>query len=114
YHGAAPSGSVGTREWGLGRLIHALGEIAGLERIRYTTSHPGDVDDGLIAAHRDVRQLMPFLHLPVQSGSDRVLAAMNRRHSADGYRRVVERLRAARSDLALSTDLIVEIGRAHV
>ena len=86
----------------LGELIRALAEIAGPRpRIRYTTSHPRDVDDELIAAHRDVPQLMPFLHLPVQIGSDRVLAAMNRRHTADDYRRIVERLRAARPDLAL-------------
>ena len=103
YHGDAPDGG----EWGLGELVRALAEIAGLDRIRYTTSHPRDVDDGLIAAHRDVPQLMPFLHLPVQSGSDRVLAAMNRRHTAADYRRTVERLRAARPDLALSSDFIV-------
>jgi tRNA-2-methylthio-N6-dimethylallyladenosine synthase len=103
YHGAAPDHG----NWGLARLIRALAEIAGLERIRYTTSHPRDVDDALVAAHRDVPQLMPFLHLPVQSGSDRVLAAMNRRHRADDYRRTVERLRAARPDLALSSDFIV-------
>ena len=103
YHGATPDGG----EWSLGRLIHALAEIAGLERIRYTTSHPGDVDEELIAAHRDVKQLMPFLHLPVQSGSDRVLAAMNRRHSADDYRRLVERFSAARTDMAFSSDFIV-------
>jgi tRNA-2-methylthio-N6-dimethylallyladenosine synthase len=103
YRGAAPNGG----EWRLGELIRALAEIAGLARLRYTTSHPRDVDDGLIAAHREVPQLMPFLHLPVQSGSDRVLAAMNRRHTADQYRRAVDRLRGARSDLALSSDLIV-------
>jgi tRNA-2-methylthio-N6-dimethylallyladenosine synthase len=76
-------------------------------RLRYTTSHPLDVDDELVAAHRDVPLLMPFLHLPAQSGSDRVLAAMNRRHTVDDYRRVVNRLRAARADLALSSDFIV-------
>src|SRR6059058_2109599 len=103
YHGAAPDNG----EWGLGELIRALARLPGLHRIRYTTSHPRDVDDGLIAAHRDVPQLMPFLHLPVQSGSDRVLAAMNRRHGADQYRRAVDRLRAARPDLALSSDFIV-------
>ncbi|MBV8118879.1 MAG: tRNA (N6-isopentenyl adenosine(37)-C2)-methylthiotransferase MiaB [Alphaproteobacteria bacterium] len=103
YHGKGPDGEA----WGLGRLIYALAELPGLKRIRYTTSHPRDVDDELIAAHRDVPQLMPFLHLPVQSGSDHVLAAMNRRHTADDYRRIVSRLRAARPDLALSTDLIV-------
>jgi len=103
YHGIGPNGE----EWGLGKLIRALSELSGLHRIRYTTSHPRDVDDELIAAHRDVPQLMPFLHLPVQSGSDRILTAMNRRHSVDDYRRVVDRLRKARADLALSTDLIV-------
>ncbi|HEX7966672.1 MAG TPA: tRNA (N6-isopentenyl adenosine(37)-C2)-methylthiotransferase MiaB [Stellaceae bacterium] len=103
YRGAAPAGD----EWGLGRLIRALAEIEDLVRIRYTTSHPLDVDDALIAAHRDVPQLMPFLHLPVQSGSDRMLAAMNRRHTADDYRRVIGRLRAARADIAFSSDFIV-------
>jgi tRNA-2-methylthio-N6-dimethylallyladenosine synthase len=103
YHGASPEGG----EWGLGELIAGLAEIPGIARLRYTTSHPKDVDDGLIAAHRDVAALMPFLHLPVQSGSDRVLAAMNRRHTADQYRRTVERLRGARPDLALSSDFIV-------
>jgi tRNA-2-methylthio-N6-dimethylallyladenosine synthase len=103
YHGEGPDGG----EWGLGDLVRALAEIPRLDRIRYTTSHPRDVDERLIAAHRDVPQLMPFLHLPVQSGSDRVLAAMNRRHTAADYRRIVERLRTARPDLALSTDLIV-------
>ena len=103
YHGTAPAGGV----WGLGELIGALAKLPGVERLRYTTSHPSDVDDGLIAAHRDVPELMPQLHLPVQSGSDRVLAAMNRRHTADDYRRTVERLRQARADLALSSDFIV-------
>jgi tRNA-2-methylthio-N6-dimethylallyladenosine synthase len=108
YHGAAPSnGPKGGSEWGLGELIRALAEIPGLDRLRYTTSHPRDVDDGLIAAHRDIKQLMPFLHLPVQSGSDRVLAAMNRKHTADQYRRTVAGLRGARPDLALSSDFIV-------
>jgi tRNA-2-methylthio-N6-dimethylallyladenosine synthase len=107
YHGAAPDGSTSGGEWGLGELIRALAGLPGLGRIRYTTSHPRDVDDGLIAAHHDVPQLMPFLHLPVQSGSDRVLAAMNRRHTADEYKRIVERLCKARSDLALSSDFIV-------
>ena len=103
YHGEGPGG----QEWGLARLIRALAALPGLDRIRYTTSHPRDVDDGLVAAHRDVPQLMPFLHLPVQSGSDRMLTAMNRRHRVKDYRRIVARLRAARPDLALSTDLIV-------
>jgi tRNA-2-methylthio-N6-dimethylallyladenosine synthase len=103
YHGAAPDGG----EWRLGRLICAIAEIDGIERIRYTTSYPADHDDDLIRAHAEVPQLMPFLHLPVQSGSDRILAAMNRRHRADDYRRLVDRLRAARDDLALSSDFIV-------
>jgi tRNA-2-methylthio-N6-dimethylallyladenosine synthase len=103
YHGEAPAGGV----WGLGRLIRGLAEIEGLERLRYTTSHPRDVDDELVAAHRDVPALMPYLHLPVQSGSDRVLAAMNRKHTGETYRRTVDRLREARPDLALSSDFIV-------
>ena len=104
YRGTAPRGA---EDWGLGRLIRGLAEIPGLARIRYTTSHPRDMDDGLIAAHRDVDACMPFLHLPVQSGSDRMLAAMNRGHRADDYRRLVARLRAARPDIALSSDFIV-------
>ncbi|MBV9015144.1 MAG: MiaB/RimO family radical SAM methylthiotransferase, partial [Alphaproteobacteria bacterium] len=107
YHGAAPANAMNRGEWNLGQLIRALAQLPGLERIRYTTSHPRDVDDSLIAAHRDVPQLMPFLHLPVQSGSDRVLTMMNRRHTADQYKRTVDRLRAARPDLALSSDFIV-------
>ncbi|MBT3359522.1 MAG: tRNA (N6-isopentenyl adenosine(37)-C2)-methylthiotransferase MiaB [Rhodospirillales bacterium] len=103
YHGDAADGS----EWGLGRLIAQLAEIDGLARIRYTTSYPADMSGELIAAHRDVPQLMPFLHLPVQSGSDRVLAAMNRRHGVDEYLRLTDRLRAARPDLAVSSDFIV-------
>jgi len=103
YHGEGPDGAV----WGLGRLIRTLAEIDGLARIRYTTSHPRDMDDDLIAAHGQVPQLMPFVHLPVQAGSDRILAAMNRKHTADDYRRIVDRMRAARPDLALSGDFIV-------
>ncbi len=103
YHGEAPDGGV----WGLARLLYALADIPGLARLRYTTSHPRDMDEALIRAHRDLPQLMPFLHLPVQSGSDRVLAAMNRGHGADDYRRLVQRLRDARPDLALSSDFIV-------
>ncbi len=102
YHGTGADG----RDWGLGRLIRALAEIPDLLRLRYMTSHPRDMEDDLIAAHRDVPALMPFLHLPVQSGSDRMLAAMNRRHTADEYRRLIDRLRAARPDLALSSDFI--------
>lgn len=103
YHGVHEDGS----EWSLGRLIRELADIDGLDRIRYTTSYPAEVDDDLIAAHRDVPALMPFLHLPVQSGSDKVLKAMNRRHDAGGYRDVVARLRDAQPDLALSSDFIV-------
>ena len=90
YHGEGTDG----RDWGLARLIRALAEIPGLVRLRYTTSHPRDMEDDLIAAHGDVPALMPFLHLPVQSGSDRILAAMNRKHTADDYRRLIDRLRA--------------------
>jgi tRNA-2-methylthio-N6-dimethylallyladenosine synthase len=103
WHGDAPDGT----SWGLGRLLREMAEIPGLLRLRYTTSHPRDMDDELIGAHRDLPMLMPFLHLPVQSGSDRILAAMNRKHDAADYRSIVERLRAARPDLALSSDFIV-------
>ncbi len=102
YHGEAPEGGI----WGLGRLLRALASLPGLERLRYTTSHPRDVDEDLIAAHRDLPQVMPFLHLPVQSGSDRVLERMNRRHDADFYRRLIDRFRAARADMAFSSDFI--------
>ncbi len=98
YHG---------HDGGLAGLVRALSEIEGLARIRYTTSHPNDMDDALIAAHGDCAKLMPYLHLPVQSGSDRILKAMNRRHTAEGYLRLIERLRAARPDLMLSGDFIV-------
>ncbi|MGD9538989.1 MAG: tRNA (N6-isopentenyl adenosine(37)-C2)-methylthiotransferase MiaB [Alphaproteobacteria bacterium] len=103
YHGADEAGEACS----LGALAERLSAVEGLRRLRYTTSHPLDMTDDLIAAHRDVAILMPFLHLPVQSGSDRMLAAMNRRHTADQYRRIVERLRAARPDIALSSDFIV-------
>jgi tRNA-2-methylthio-N6-dimethylallyladenosine synthase len=103
WHGAGADGQPSS----LGRLIRALADIAGLARIRYTTSHPRDMDGELIAAHRDVPSLMPFLHLPVQSGSDRILAAMNRRHGVADYLRSVDALRAARPDIALSSDFIV-------
>jgi tRNA-2-methylthio-N6-dimethylallyladenosine synthase len=92
---------------GLGALMTELAGVEGLSRIRYTTSHPRDVDDALIAAHGDIEKIMPYLHLPVQSGSDRILEAMNRKHTADDYRAIVARLRAARPDLALSSDFIV-------
>ncbi len=103
WHGLAPDGST----WGLARLLRALAEIPGVPRLRYTTSHPRDMDDALIDAHRDLPTLMPYLHLPVQSGSDRVLDAMNRGHGRDLYLRLVDRLRAARPDIALSSDFIV-------
>ncbi len=103
YRGEAPDGG----RWGLGRLALELAEIAGLERLRYTTSHPADVDDDLIRAHAEIPALMPFLHLPVQSGSDRILAAMNRRHGAEDYVRVIDRFREARPDMAFSSDFIV-------
>ncbi|MDW6025182.1 tRNA (N6-isopentenyl adenosine(37)-C2)-methylthiotransferase MiaB [Mesorhizobium sp. BAC0120] len=103
WHGEGPDGS----EWGLGRLLFRLAEIPGIERLRYTTSHPRDMDDELIAAHRDLPALMPYLHLPVQAGSDRVLKAMNRRHTAVDYLKLIERIRGARPDIAMSGDFIV-------
>jgi tRNA-2-methylthio-N6-dimethylallyladenosine synthase len=102
YHGQGPGGT-----WGLARLLRELAGIPGLERLRYTTSHPNDMEDDLIAAHGDLPQLMPYLHLPVQSGSDRILKAMNRKHSAEQYLRLVDRIRAARPDILLSSDFIV-------
>ena len=103
YHGEGPDG----KSWPLGRLLEHLAALPGVARLRYSTSHPSDVDDSLIAAHRDLDALMPFVHLPVQSGSDRILAAMNRKHTADDYRRVVDRFRSARQDIAFSSDFIV-------
>jgi tRNA-2-methylthio-N6-dimethylallyladenosine synthase len=103
WHGEGLDGAT----WGLGRLLRELADLPGLPRLRYATSHPRDMDDDLIAAHRHLPALMPFLHLPVQAGSDRILAAMNRKHTADDYRRIVGRLRDARPDLALSSDFIV-------
>lgn len=94
-------------EGGFGALIRALADIRGLDRIRYTTSHPNDMADDLIEAHRDIPQLMPYLHLPVQSGSDRILKAMNRRHTAEQYLRLIDRIRAARPDILLTSDFIV-------
>jgi tRNA-2-methylthio-N6-dimethylallyladenosine synthase len=95
------------KDWNLARLIEAIAEIDHIWRIRYTTSHPRDMDADLIAAHGGIEKLMPFLHLPVQSGSDSVLAAMNRQHTGEDYLRLIERLRAARRDLAFSSDFIV-------
>ncbi|WP_306047390.1 tRNA (N6-isopentenyl adenosine(37)-C2)-methylthiotransferase MiaB [Nioella sp. MMSF_3534] len=102
YHGEGPDG-----EWGLARLIREMARIDGLDRIRFTTSHPNDMEDDLIAAHGDCAKLMPYLHLPVQSGSDRILKAMNRKHTAAEYVALIERIRAARPDLLLSGDFIV-------
>jgi tRNA-2-methylthio-N6-dimethylallyladenosine synthase len=94
-------------EGGLAALVRAIAAIPGLDRIRYTTSHPRDMDDALIAAHGEIEALMPYLHLPVQAGSDRILKAMNRAHTADSYLRLVERIRSARPDIAMSGDFIV-------
>jgi len=103
YHGQGPTGA----EWGLAQLIWELAEIDGLDRIRFTTSHPNDMDDALIEAHGTCEKLMPYLHLPVQSGSDRVLKAMNRKHTRAEYFDLIARIRAARPDLLLSGDFIV-------
>ncbi len=103
YHGEGLDGG----EWSLGRLIYALAELDGIKRIRYTTSHPLDMHDELYDAHRDVEQLMPFLHLPVQSGSDLILDAMNRKHNVAEYLKIIDKLRAARPDIGFSSDFIV-------
>jgi len=103
YHGEGPDG----RAWTLAQLILHLAEIDGVLRLRYTTSHPRDMSDDLIAAHGEVDKLMPYLHLPFQAGADRILAAMNRKHTSLEYFKLVERIRAARPDIALSTDIIV-------
>jgi tRNA-2-methylthio-N6-dimethylallyladenosine synthase len=102
YHGQGVDG-----EWSLARLIRELAKIDALKRIRFTTSHPNDMDDDLIAAHGDTEKLMPYLHLPVQAGSNKILKAMNRKHTAEGYLKLIERIRAARRDIALSGDFIV-------
>jgi len=103
YHGEGPDGAA----WTLGRLLARLAAVPGIARLRYTTSHPCDMDDSLIAAHRDLPSLMPYLHLPVQSGSDRILAAMNRRHTRKEYLDIIDRIRAVRTDIAFSSDFIV-------
>jgi tRNA-2-methylthio-N6-dimethylallyladenosine synthase len=103
YHGEGFNGQPRS----LAQLLQEVSEIDGIDRLRYTTSHPRDMDDNLIAAHRDLPKLMPQLHLPVQSGSDRILAAMNRRHTRADYMEIVGKLRAARTDLALTSDFIV-------
>ena len=103
YSGEGPDGTT----WSLAKLLYRLAQIEGLARLRYMTSHPRDMGDDLVAAHGDLDKLMPYLHLPVQSGSDSVLDAMNRGHTSDDYRRLVERIRRARPDIALSSDFIV-------
>ncbi len=103
YHGAGPDGS----DWSLAQLIWELDKVDGLERIRFTTSHPNDMDDALIAAHGECAKLMPYLHLPVQAGSDKILKRMNRAHTAESYIRLIERIRAARPDILISGDFIV-------
>jgi tRNA-2-methylthio-N6-dimethylallyladenosine synthase len=103
YHGEGLDG----RSWSLARLLNALAGIPELRRLRYTTSHPSDMTEELMLAHRDNAALMPFLHLPVQSGSDKILAAMNRKHKADDFRRIVARLRDLRADMAFTSDFIV-------
>jgi tRNA-2-methylthio-N6-dimethylallyladenosine synthase len=106
WHGAAPK-LDGEGEWGLGQLARHLSKIGGIDRIRYTTSHPRDMDDDLIDAHGDTPELMPFMHLPVQSGSDPILKAMNRGHTAQHYLDIMAKLKAARPDIALASDFIV-------
>ncbi|GEO14116.1 tRNA (N6-isopentenyl adenosine(37)-C2)-methylthiotransferase MiaB [Microvirga aerophila] len=103
YHREGPDGSV----WSLGRLLRRLAEVPGIARLRYTTSHPRDMDDELIEAHGGLPALMPYLHLPVQSGSDRILDAMNRKHTGDEYRQLIARIRKLQPDIALSSDFIV-------
>ena len=103
YHGIGAKGA----EWSLARLIWALNDIDGLKRIRFTTSHPNDMADDLIEAHANCAKLMPYLHLPVQSGSNKILKRMNRSHTAEGYLKLIEKIRAARPDILLSGDFIV-------
>lgn len=103
FHGEGLDGKT----WGLGRLIRELAEIQDLKRIRYTTSHPSDVQDDLIEAHRDVEKLMPYLHLPVQSGSNKILKAMNRKHTIEYFLETLEKFRAVQPDIALSSDFII-------
>ncbi len=103
YHGEGPDGKT----WNLADIIHKISEIEGLERIRYSTSHPRDMDDDLIAVHGEIEMLQPFLHLPVQSGSDKILKAMNRKHTSDFYREIIAKLRKTRPDIAFSSDYII-------
>jgi tRNA-2-methylthio-N6-dimethylallyladenosine synthase len=107
YHGAGTGLNEDGRDWSLARLIEAVSLVPGIARIRYMTSHPNDMGDDLIAAHGDNPALMPYLHLPVQAGSDRVLAAMNRKHTASSYLKIIERVRKVRPDIALTSDFIV-------
>jgi len=107
YHGAAPAGDETGGVWGLGQLLRHLAKIGGIERIRFTTSHPKDMDEDLIQAFADTPKLMPYFHLPVQSGSDKILKSMNRKHTAEEYLAIIERLREARPDMAISGDMIV-------
>ncbi|MDJ0919583.1 MAG: tRNA (N6-isopentenyl adenosine(37)-C2)-methylthiotransferase MiaB [Henriciella sp.] len=106
YHGLAPQ-LEGDAEWGLGKLVRHVAKIGGFDRIRYTTSHPRDMDDDLIAAHGDTPELMPFLHLPVQSGSNRILKAMNRGHTREHYLDIMRRVKEARPDIGFASDFIV-------
>ena len=106
FHGAAPAIDGGP-DWTLGQLCRHVAKIGGIERIRYTTSHPRDMDDDLIAAHGDTPAMMPFLHLPVQSGSDRILKAMNRGHTAAEFHDIISKMRAARPGIAIASDFIV-------
>jgi tRNA-2-methylthio-N6-dimethylallyladenosine synthase len=103
FHGEGPDGKI----WGLGHLIEEVAHISAIERIRYTTSHPRDMEDELINAHRDIPKLMPYMHLPVQHGSDRILKAMNRKHTAQSYLDTLEKVRTVRPDIAFSSDFIV-------
>jgi len=103
WHGEGADG----REWGLGELLHELAKIKGMERLRYTTSHPVDMDESLINAHRDLDCLMPYLHLPVQAGSNKILKAMNRHHTVEDYMHIIERMREVSPDMAISGDFIV-------
>jgi len=107
WHGEGPSEDGSMREWGLGELLRELAKIDGIKRLRYVTSHPRDMDEALINAHRDLDVLMPYLHLPVQAGSDNILKSMNRKHTGDEYRDIIRQVREARPDMAISGDFIV-------
>ncbi len=103
YHGEGPDG----KDWGFDKLLYSIADIEGIERIRYTTSYPSEMTDSIINAHRDIEKLMPYVHLPVQSGSDRILKAMNRRHNVQEYLHIIEKFKKARADIAFSSDFIV-------